>query len=62
MLTCMIQCRPNKVFGLGLGVRAFYACIKLAVIQSNIYFATKLAMKEMAWIGCMQTGSEDIRG
>ena len=29
-------------------VRVFYACAKLTAIQSNIYSATKLAMKEMA--------------
>ena len=29
-------------------VRVFYACAKLATIQSNIYYAPRKAMNEMA--------------
>ena len=30
-------------------VRMFYACAKLAMIQSNTYYAPRKAMNEMAW-------------
>ena len=30
-------------------VRVFYACAKLATIQSNTYYAPRKAMNEMAW-------------
>ena len=32
-------------------VRVFYACAKLATIQSNIYFAPRKAMNKMACWG-----------
>ena len=32
-------------------VRVFYACAKLATIQSNTYYAPRKAMNEMACIG-----------
>ena len=35
-------------------VRVFYACAKLATIQKYIYYASRIAMNEMAWVGSEQ--------
>ena len=32
-------------------VRVFYACAKLATIQSHTYYAPRNAMNGMAWVG-----------